>query len=94
MNLIDLKDERGWQLQTHQIRPLLGLDPNRLKADDYDRDGQMLGDTLVYVLSRAKAKAMNPKTRKPHRIIAVCKHCGQHVPAGKLQQHIRVHEVA
>jgi hypothetical protein len=77
--------EYQYQLQSHQIRELLGL-PKKLP--NYSGTlTQMVGDTMVIVVPRTIAKMISPKATRPHRVFAVCNYCRTEVPAGKLQQH-------
>ena len=84
----DLKDDRGWQLQCHQIRQLLGINVGKLPNNDKILDFR-IGNVNLMLLPKAEAKARAPKTRHPHRLIARCPRCSQEVGAGKLFQHQR-----
>jgi hypothetical protein len=77
------------QLSTNKLRRELGLNPGKLPVGA--KPGKLVGDTFVYLLSRNTAKVLNPGVTRPHRLIAICNECRQHVPAGKFQQHRKVH---
>ena len=85
--ITDLR-ENGRQISHWRLRELMGI-PGKLPKDDMG--GKMIGDTQVHLLSAREAKALTPKSKRPHRMIAQCRYCPRAVPAGKLQQHIRVH---
>lgn len=75
-------------IHTEELRRMLGL-PKKLTVSGLNPT--KIGDTYVYVLSQEEARQQNPKSSRPHRIIAICS-CGEHVPAGRLQQHRKSHK--
>jgi hypothetical protein len=80
-----LKSKMGYNLQCYELRERLGLRPGKLPEGSVapqDIDG-----VLVYVLSARDAALANPKSLRPHRVMAICPDCRDHLPAGRLHQH-------
>jgi hypothetical protein len=75
--------------QSWHIRKAMGLNPGRLPEEAVE--SRYVGDTRVYVLSREAAELEHPNSNKPHRMMAVCNHCGDHVPTGRFGQHLKTH---
>jgi hypothetical protein len=75
---IRIVNERGRNADAYDMYKLLGLKSNRLPADGMTP--REIQGVLVYV------KPSVPGTLH-HRVYAVCS-CGQHVPVGRIHQHI------
>jgi hypothetical protein len=73
-----------WNLQ-HHLKEILGLPP---KLPSEGREAVLVGNVWVYVMGRDEAQRNTPRSRRPHRIIAVCPRCNKHIPAGRLHQHL------
>lgn len=76
--------------QCHHLREAMGL--NRGKLPEGFIPAQAVGDTWVYVLARKDAEEKYPNSTRPHRMYAICNHCGEHFPTGRFGQHLKVHK--
>jgi hypothetical protein len=72
-----------WPASHGQLKAALGLHPNFKMPPDFELPPQLVGDTQVYVRTS--------HANGGHRVIAICNICEQHVPAGRLHQHRKVH---
>ena len=86
-----LRNQYGYQLRNYQLKWLMGLNP-KAHLPEY-RGSVLIGHIWVRVASKTEAHAMSPKSKRPHRILALCPHCEEWVPAGRLQQHIPIHGI-
>ena len=78
---MNLLNPLGWQMQSYELRGRLGL-----KAGHHlPKEGlppQDVDGMTVYV-----APMTDPRHRR-HRVLVICQ-CGEHVPAGRLHQHLK-----
>jgi len=85
MILDDLKraDRPGWQVNERRLKAAMGIVG---KWPDEGVPLAKIANTFVYVLDK------NPKGVRHHRARAICAYCGDHVSAGRLHQHLKVHK--
>lgn len=79
----------GWNMQTHHLKLLMGLPP-KLPADGTDI--MQIGNVKVYLVPQHLARMEKPSRNRPHRLMACCPKCNYIIPAGRLQQHMKVHK--
>jgi len=89
----DLREVRGngtlgTVVAHHHLRAALGISG---KLTDRGTSAALIGGTTVFILSREAAKSLNPKSRRPHRMMAVCNHCGRNIPTGRFGHHLKIH---
>lgn len=80
----------GSVVSCQTLRKAMGLSEGKLPEGSVE--GKRIAGTLVYVIGRAQAEALKPRSHRPHRMYAICNHCGDHIPTGKFGQHLKVHK--
>lgn len=78
-----IKDARGWNVHSAEMRTLLGLGP-KAKLPAAGLPTVVIQGIEVTVLSLEDARA----TGHFHRVTAKCPHCGAILSAGRLHQHV------
>lgn len=88
-NLRYLDEERGfnWAMRHDHVYAALGLDPKKHLPDE-GLSPRMVGNTKVWVDARIPGTNQDAK-----RVWCECASCGKVLTAGKLQQHMKVHNV-
>lgn len=81
----DTEERHCGVAQEHHMKRFMGL---QKKLPVTSVAEKLIGDTWVYVLSRAQAHTKYPNSVRPHRMYCICNHCGAHVPVGRFGQHL------
>ena len=85
-----LKNERGWNLQHHELYPLLGLKSGSHLPDEGFGPVEVQGITFVCrPAGRPTKRRWDGTWAKPckHRIYYLCEVCERWIPFGRAGQH-------
>lgn len=80
-------------LREYELKEVMGLSKKLPKDGKFQNEKFFVGDTRVFLLSAEQAKERRPRKNRPHRIFAICNSCEKEVPAGRLNQHRKIHLV-
>lgn len=81
----NLSDGHGWQMSTRRLKACFGCEADWNPAGHAAR---MIGNVLVWVKPRREGHGPH----KRHRAMAMCPACAKTVPAGRLHQHLTIHQ--
>lgn len=82
MNKPMIRDERGRNAQSNDMKRLFGLDP-KAKWPDHGADSRIIQGVRVWIESKERAKLLGVF----HRVRCLCPNCNESMSAGRLFQH-------
>lgn len=91
MKCNQLRDSRGRQMSTWQVKQDLGFRPVHKWGKDEAWVKTASDGTSMLLLNAEDAVKHAGKGKRPHRLFAECKCCKKLIPAGRLDQHYRAH---
>lgn len=83
----NLSDGHGWQMSTSRLKAAFGIE-SRKDWNPAGHAARMIGNVLVWVKPRREGHGHH----KRHRAMAMCPACTKTVPAGRLHQHLTIHQ--